>query len=66
MAQDIHVKYNVAVVFLSIGIAFIGAYVGIALFEQYRLCLKEEQPKLLNKHSLMWLIATSIGDVAIW
>jgi NO-binding membrane sensor protein with MHYT domain len=66
MELNIKVQYSSGVILLSIGIAFIGAYVGIVLFEQFRLCQKDKRPKLLNKHSLMWLIATSIGGVSIW
>jgi hypothetical protein len=66
MASDFSSHWNTPIIFLSIGIAFIGAYGGIVLCEQFRLCSKENQPKLLNRGALMWLMAMAIGGVAIW
>jgi len=36
------------------------------LCEQFRLSSKENESKLLSKTALMWLMACSIGGVAIW
>jgi NO-binding membrane sensor protein with MHYT domain len=58
--------WDPAIIILSVGIAFIGAYGGIILCEQFRLCSKENLPKLLSKDALMWLMAASLGGVAIW
>jgi NO-binding membrane sensor protein with MHYT domain len=66
MVENFTFKWNPAVIFLSIGIAFIGAYAAIILCEQFRLCSKENKPKLLTRGALMWLMATSLGGVAIW
>jgi NO-binding membrane sensor protein with MHYT domain len=64
--SDFDVEWNGAIICLSIGIAFIGSYAAITLCEQFRLCSKENQPKLLSKQALMWLMAASLGGVAIW
>jgi NO-binding membrane sensor protein with MHYT domain len=60
------VRWNPAVIILSIGIAFIGAYGVIVLCEQLRLCAKENRSNSLKKISLLWLMAMSLGGVAIW
>ena len=58
----IHREYIV----LSFALAFIGCYCGIHLCEQFRLCSKENRPKVLGKYALMMMMAISIGGVGIW
>ena len=58
----LHPEYVV----LSFAIAFIGCYCGIHLCEQFRLCSKENKPKILGKNAIMMMMAISIGGVAIW
>jgi len=62
----VEMKWNAAVVCLSILIAFLGAYTTINLYDQFRLCSKENQPKLLNPSLIMFLMACSLGGVSIW
>lgn len=50
---------------LSFGISFAGAYCGINTCEQFRLSTREKS-KLLNRQVLKFLMAISIGGVAIW
>lgn len=66
MEEVIKMKWNGAIVCLSILIAFIGSYVTINLYDQYRLLSKENQPKLLNASLSLILMACSLGGVAIW
>lgn len=58
--------YNGQLIILSHAIAFFGAYITITLSEQYRLCCKENRPKLLTRPLLLILMASSLGGVAIW
>jgi NO-binding membrane sensor protein with MHYT domain len=51
---------------LSFGIAFVGAYCGINLAEQFRLCTKKNQTKILPRRAFMMLMSFTIGGVAIW
>lgn len=62
----VEMKWNAAVVCLSILIAFLGAYTTINLYDQFRLCSKENQPKLLSPNLIMFLMACSLGGVSIW
>jgi len=62
----VHSVFHGEFVAISFGLAFVGAYVGIHLCEQFRLSSKENESKLLSKTALMWLMACSIGGVAIW
>ena len=36
------------------------------MYEQYRLCSRENQPKLLTPAALLWLMALTLGGIAIW
>ena len=54
------------IVLLSVSIAFVGSYGAITLYEQYRLCSKENAPKILNPSFLIILMAIALGGVAIW
>ena len=62
LRSTLHPEY----IALSFGLAFVGSYCGIHLCEQFRLCSKENKPKLISKSSLMILMAISIGGIAIW
>lgn len=59
-------EWTGSIVALSIGIAFIGSYATVTLYEQYRLCSRENQPKLMTPSLLLWLMALSLGGIAIW
>ena len=50
----------------SIGISFLGMYSGVILYEQFRMCSKENKPKLLSPNVLLILMAFSFGAVGIW
>ena len=62
----VHSVFHGEYVALSFGLAFVGAYVGIHLCEQFRLGSRENQSKLLSRQMLLVLMACSIGGVAIW
>mmetsp|Transcript_13997 Transcript_13997/g.12700 ORF Transcript_13997/g.12700 Transcript_13997/m.12700 type:complete len:219 (-) Transcript_13997:588-1244(-) len=65
-SHDVHVNINPEIVILSIAIAFIASYVSITLYDQYRLCSKENKPKLFTPNVLLFLMACSLGGIAIW
>ena len=71
MSRSAHDKlfrstWNGQIILLSLAIAFVGSYGAITLYEQYRLCSKENRPKILNPPTLILLMAFAIGGVAIW
>jgi NO-binding membrane sensor protein with MHYT domain len=51
---------------ISFGIAFAGAYCGINLAEQFRLCTKKNRSKILPRRAFMMLMSFTIGGVTIW
>lgn len=64
--MKLHQEWDPLIILLSIAVAFVGAYGGITLYEQFRLCSKENKLKLLNPELLLKLMAVSLGGVAIW
>jgi NO-binding membrane sensor protein with MHYT domain len=50
----------------TLTIAFFGSYACITLYEQYRMCSRENKPKILHPIVLLFLMAVSVGGVAIW
>lgn len=58
------VEYNGAVIALSTGIAFIGAFAAVSLCEQYRLSTTTSSTR--NQLILMAFVAFSLGGVGIW
>jgi len=66
MEHQVTIYYRPEIVLLSIGIAFIASYVSITLYDQYRLCSKENKPKLFSPNVLLFLMACSLGGIAIW
>jgi len=65
-SDTITMKWDGTIVLLSIFTAFIGSYSTVILYEQYRLCSRENRPKLLSPHMLLVLMAISLGGIAIW
>lgn len=53
-------------VILSIGIAFMGSYATVTMYEQFRLCSKTNRPKLLGPNALLFFTALCLGGVAVW
>ena len=66
MPQLLNTVLHPEYIALSFAIAFSGSYCGIHLSEQFRLCSKENKPKILGKKALMMMMSISIGGVAIW
>lgn len=64
--HELRVVRHDAYAILSFGISFVGAYCGIIICEQLRLCSRKNQAKLLSRHMIMLFMAISIGGVAIW
>lgn len=59
-------NWNPKVVFLSISVAFVGSYGALTLYEQYRLCSRENKPKMLSPPMLMIMMSFSLGGISIW
>jgi NO-binding membrane sensor protein with MHYT domain len=59
-------SWNAGTIILSVGVAFLGSYACITLYEQYRLCTSENKPAVLTPSMLLVMMALSIGGVAIW
>ena len=58
--------YDPRMVFVSLTIAFFGSYAGINMYEQFRLCVKDNKSKFVPRSALLFLIACCIGGIAIW
>ena len=58
------VEYNGWMIFLSTGIAFIGAFAAVSLCEQYRLSTLADSKA--NRYLLLVFVAISLGAVGIW
>lgn len=65
-SNNLEISWDGAIICLSIAIAFIGSYGVITLYEQYRLCSKENKPKILTPSLLLVLMACCVGGIAIW
>lgn len=59
-------EWNSSRILLSLAVAFVGSYGCITLYEQFRLCSKENVPKILTPTLLTVLMSFSLGGVAIW
>lgn len=59
-------NYEPLIILLSMSVAFCGAYASIALYEQFRMCSKDYQPKILTPATLLFLMSASLGGVTIW
>ena len=59
-------QVSVIPILLSIGIAFLGSYATISVYEQFRLSSKTNRPKILGTASLLLLDAVCLGGVTIW
>lgn len=70
MPQQLDTDYVPYVVFLSFGISFIGAYVGISLAENFRVnvcdTVKNAGVQGFLHYYYLFLMALSLGGVAIW
>ena len=60
------VHYDHRMVIISLTIAFFGSYAGINIYEQFRLCTKDNKSKFMPKSALLVLIACCIGGIAVW
>ena len=60
------VTYDPRMIFVSITISFFGSYAGINMYEQFRLCTKDNKSKFMPSSVLLFLIACCIGGIAIW
>jgi NO-binding membrane sensor protein with MHYT domain len=58
--------YNPLMIFVTLSIAFVGSYACIVLGEQYRLCSKRQQAKILQPPLSLLLMALALGGVGIW
>ena len=66
MSDILKVVWDPINVLVSIGISFIGMYSGAILYEQFRMCSKDNKPKILSQNVLLILMAFSFGAVGIW
>ena len=57
---------NVVPVLLSMGIAFLGSYATVTIYEQFRLSSKINRSKISNSSFLLVLTAVCLGGVTIW
>jgi NO-binding membrane sensor protein with MHYT domain len=59
-------EFHAGFLFMSLGIAFVGSYATITLYEQFRLCSKVNTLKLFSPTVLLLWTALTLGGVAIW